>query len=149
MYTQQALDESLHYQVKSFASVYLENTPEGFKIRELPVEAQISNINAILVDDVDGDGKLDAVVAGNLYSSEVETPRNDAFNGLFLKGDGQGGFQSVAARESGLYIPGDVKNLLQLNRTDGRYYLAGKNNDSLQVVRVRDNKSEAIALNKP
>lgn len=149
VYTQEALDESLHYQVKSFASVYLENTPEGFKIKQLPVEAQISNINDFLVDDVDGDGNLDAVIAGNLYSSEVETPRNDALNGLFLRGDGKGGFQAVEARNSGLYIPGDVKNLLQLNRNGDRYYLAGKNNDSLQVIRVKGAESKEIALNKP
>jgi hypothetical protein len=149
VYTQEALDESLHYQVKSFASVYLENTPEGFKLRELPVEAQVSSINDIVVDDVDGDGNLDAVLAGNLYSSEVETPRNDAFNGLFIKGDGTGGFQGVPARKSGLYIPGDVKNLLQLNRPEGTYFLAGKNNDSIQVIRLMETKADEMALNKP
>ncbi|MCE2612490.1 VCBS repeat-containing protein [Flavobacteriaceae bacterium D16] len=147
VYTQQALDESLHYQVKSFASVYLENTPEGFVIRELPIEAQISSINDILIDDIDGDGNLDAVVAGNLYTSEVETPRNDASNGLFLKGDGDGGFKPVVARKSGLYIPGDVKNLLHLNRKDGRYFLVGKNNDSLQLIRVNEvKKPDVMAL---
>lgn len=147
VYTQEALDQSLHYQVKSFASVYLENTPDGFRIKELPVEAQISNINAIVVRDVDKDGNLDAIIAGNLYSSEVETPRNDASNGLFLKGDGQGGFHPVIGRKSGLYIPGDVKNLLQLKRKDDTFILAGKNNDSLQVIRIEDNPPAGIAVN--
>ncbi len=149
VYTQQALDESLHYQVKSFASVYLENTPDGFIISELPVEAQISSINAIQVDDFDQDGKLDAIIAGNLHSSEVETPRNDASNGLFLKGNGTGSFTAVIARKSGLYIPGDVKNLLRIKKAGQEYILAGKNNDSLQVVRLQRTGPEALAQRLP
>ncbi|MBT8209884.1 MAG: VCBS repeat-containing protein [Eudoraea sp.] len=149
VYTQQALDESLHYQVKSFASVYLENTPDGFRISELPLEAQISSVNSIQVDDFDQDGKLDAILAGNLHSSEVETPRNDASNGLFLKGNGNGSFTAVAARNSGLYIPGDVKNLLRVKKGGREYLLAGKNNDSLQVVQLEVTGPEPIAQRLP
>ncbi len=149
VYTQQALDESLHYEVKSFASVYLENTPDGFRITKLPVEAQISSINAIEVDDFDQDGKLDAIIAGNLHASEVETPRNDASNGLFLKGDGSGTFTPVEARKSGLYVPGDVKNLLRIKKGGKEYILAGKNNDSLQIVRWERKGPEPIAQRMP
>ena len=144
VYTQEALDQSLHYQVKSFASVYMENTPEGFKKRELPVEAQLSSINSILVDDFDQDGHLDAVVAGNLHSSEVETPRNDASIGLFLKGDGTGDFNPVLGRESGFYVPGDVKNMLRLKKGGTDYLLVGKNNDSLQVVKLKEGDRELL-----
>ena len=92
VYTKQDLENSLHYQVKSFASVYLENRNGTFVVHQLPSEAQLSSINQILVDDFDRDGNLDALVAGNLYWSEVETPRNDAGTGLLLKGNGKGSF---------------------------------------------------------
>jgi len=52
-----------HYQIKSFASVYLENTGGEFQIHPLPIEAQVTNINQILAEDFDNDGHLDAVLA--------------------------------------------------------------------------------------
>ncbi len=124
--------------------MYIENTPEGFQMTELPVEAQLSSINAVQVDDFDNDGALDALIAGNLHSSEVETPRNDASIGLFLKGDGAGGFRPVLASESGFYVPGDVKNLLRITKGGVDYLLVGKNNDSLQLVKLTGGKQEML-----
>ena len=85
VYAKVALDNSLHYQVKSFASVYLENRSGKMVSHNLPNVAQLSSINQILVQDFDNDGNLDVLIAGNLYNSEVETPRNDASHGLFFK----------------------------------------------------------------
>ncbi len=88
VYTEESLENSLHHQVKSFSSIYLKNQGDSFVKHELPIEAQISSINKIVVDD--NDSNLDIVAVGNLYSSEVETPRNDASNGLLLKGNVKG-----------------------------------------------------------
>ncbi|RKR14855.1 VCBS repeat protein [Maribacter vaceletii] len=134
VYTEEALENSLHYQVKSFASVYIENKNGKFILHKLPIEAQISNINQIIVKDFDKDGNLDAVVAGNLYSAEIETPRNDASNGLFLKGDGSGSFKPIKALESGLFIPGDVKDMHLISVANKNYIIATKNSDFVQMV---------------
>ncbi len=136
VYTKKALGNSLHYQVKSFASVYLENKNGKFIVHKLPVEAQLSNVNQIVVQDFDKDGNLDAVLAGNLYSSEVETPRNDASNGLFLKGNGKGNFTPIKALKSGLYLPGDVKDMHSIPFNGKNYILATKNNDSVQMIQI-------------
>lgn len=136
VYGKENLENALHYQVKSFASIYLENKNGSFKIHELPIESQFSSINGILVKDFDKDGNLDAVIAGNLYNSEVETPRNDASYGLFLKGNGNGQFTSIPTAESGLYIPGDVKDLQEITIANKPYILAAKNNDYLQCIEI-------------
>ena len=52
----------------------------------LPIEAQISELCGMSVDDFDGDGNLDVVMNGNDYGTELTTGRYDAFNGLMLKG---------------------------------------------------------------
>jgi hypothetical protein len=136
VYTEKSLKEALHYKVKSFASIYLENKNGKFIIHELPVEAQLTCINQIMVDDYDKDGKLDVLITGNMYNSEVETPRNDAGHGLFLKGDGKGKFKSVAATDSGFFTPGDVKNMEKIQVKGKNYLLVTKNNSFLQSVRV-------------
>ena len=137
VYTEKNLENSLHYQVKSFASVYLENKDGKFIIRPLPNLAQLSSINQILVEDFNGDGNLDALIAGNLYASEVETPRNDASNGLLLVGDGQGSFKPLIARESGFYAPGDVKDMDKIRVLNKDYIVIAKNSDYLQFLEIQ------------
>jgi len=136
VYTKSDLDKSLHYQVKSFASIYLENKKGVFTIHKLPNRAQISNINQLLVKDFNHDGNLDVILAGNLYGSEVETPRNDASIGLFLKGDGKGSFTPVEATDSGIFIEGDTKDLAIINIAGEEYIIAAKNDDYLQFIKV-------------
>ena len=136
VYSKESLDASLHYQVKSFASIYLENQGDTFKIHNLSVEAQLSSINQILVDDYDGDGNMDALIAGNLFVSEIETPRNDAGYGLFLKGNGKGNFTSVPVYNSGFFVPGDVKDMATIKVKGNKYIIAAKNNDFLQFIKV-------------
>ncbi|TVZ13989.1 VCBS repeat-containing protein [Maribacter sp. MAR_2009_72] len=136
VYTEKSLKAAVHYQVKSFASVYLENDQGKFIVHELPVEAQLSSINQFLVNDFDKDGNLDIVLAGNLFVSEVETPRNDASHGLLLTGDGQGNFKANPASSSGLFIPGDVKAMATIrSKNNEAYIIAAKNNDYLQFIK--------------
>ncbi|PWK24576.1 VCBS repeat-containing protein [Maribacter polysiphoniae] len=139
VYTKKSLDEALHYQVKSFASVYLENKGGTFEIHELPYQAQLSNINQILIDDYDQDGHLDALIAGNLYGSEIETARIDAGYGLFLKGNGKGGFEPVPVYESGFFTPGDVKDMGTIEVKGDTYIILAKNDDFLQFVKLNKN----------
>ena len=90
------LENALHRVARTFASAYFENNGNGsFTPKKLPNIAQLSSINAIEVDDYNKDGNLDMVVAGNMYASEVETPRNDASYGVFLAGDGKGNFETL------------------------------------------------------
>ena len=70
VYTEEKLENSLHYQVKSFASIYLENKGEKFEIHQLPVQAQLSSVNQILVEDFNNDGNMDYVL-GNLGENKL------------------------------------------------------------------------------
>ncbi|WP_299762297.1 VCBS repeat-containing protein [uncultured Dokdonia sp.] len=140
VYGKKKLDTELHYQVKSFASVYLENTGNGFQKKDLPIEAQTSPINQIISKDFDNDGNLDLVVAGNLYASEVETPRADAGNGLYLKGDGTGNFEPKSGTVSGLYAPGDVKDFEMIKIKNKEYFIIAKNDDFIQFIEYQPRK---------
>lgn len=150
IYTKDYLENALHYQVKSFASVYIENKEDGFEIHQLPAEAQVSNINQIITEDFNKDGNLDVLIAGNLYASEVETPRADAGMGLLLEGDGNGNFEPVKARNSGFFVPGDVKDMAKLSTSRGDFIVVAKNNDHLQLVKINKpslNDKEVAANN--
>lgn len=137
IYTPKMLEESLSYEIHSFESLYLENKGGSFRAVPLPQRAQISSINEFVVEDFDHDGNLDVVLAGNLYNAEVETPRNDAGFGLFLQGDGAGGFKATTMLDSGLKIVGDVRGMELVRTTDGgKRLVVAKNDDWLQMIRV-------------
>jgi hypothetical protein len=105
----------------------------------LPNPAQISSVNSIVVEDIDGDGNLDLIIAGNMYGSEVVTTRNDASIGLYLKGDGKGNFKALPATESGLFIDGDVRkiNLIHLGNNKDRAIIVAKNNSFMQMIKIK------------
>ena len=137
------LQAALHYQAKTFASAYLENQGQGrFTMRSLPNEAQVSSINDMLIDDFDQDGHADVLVAGNLYVSEIETPRNDAGMGLLLRGDGQGSFQPIPAQQSGVVLPYDVKKLAVATTPTAKFILCAVNDGPLQSFRWSEDRAD-------
>jgi hypothetical protein len=131
------LQHAIHYQADTFASVFLHNAGGGsFTVSNLPNLAQIAPIKGIVVDDVDGDGNLDLIVAGNLYDAEPNTPRADAGNGLWLKGDGKGHFTPVAPYRSGFLAPGNVSGLTLVKTARGNIVIVANSGGSLQAFGV-------------
>ena len=131
------LQHALHYQTDTFASVYLQNNGDGtFTAVPLPNLAQISPIRGIIAHDVDGDGNLDLIVAGNLYDTEPNTTPADAGNGLWLKGDGRGHFTPVPPVASGFLAPRDVTALALIQTPAGKAVLVANSGDSLQAFMV-------------
>jgi len=120
-------------------SCYLRNDGSGkFALIPLPRAAQVSVLNAMVVDDFDGDGELDVLINGNDYGTEVATGRYDALNGLLLKGDGQGNFLPQSIKESGVYIPHDGKALVKLMSSSGDYLVAAsQHQDVLKLFRLK------------
>jgi len=136
VYTPDALKEALQYSAKLFATVYVENQGNGtFSVNPLPNAAQISSTNTILSDDYNQDGHLDILIAGNLYTAEIETPRNDSGIGLLLYGDGKGKFTPVSSDKSGVVLPYDVKKMISLNTPNGDLIIVGNNDDKVIVLK--------------
>lgn len=134
IYGEDKLEHALHNAATTFASTYFENKGNGqFEAHTLPVECQLSTINDMIIDDLNGDGHPDIITAGNMYNVEVETERADAGIGAVLLGDGKGQFRALVKAESGLDLNYDVKSLLKINTTRGKLLLAGCNNEPLKV----------------
>ncbi|MCB0628900.1 MAG: VCBS repeat-containing protein [Saprospiraceae bacterium] len=129
------LNTALNLQAKTFASAYLENLGGGsFIFKPLPNLAQVSSINNILIQDFDQDGYKDLLVSGNLYSSEIETPRNDAGTGLLLRGNGKGDFVPVPLPVSGFSAPLDAKDMKTVQVGKREIILVANNSDRMQTI---------------
>jgi hypothetical protein len=119
-------------------SCYLRNDGNGkFTMIPLPIEAQVSVLNGMQTSDFDDDGNLDVVINGNDYGTDVSIGRYDALNGLMLKGDGKGNFKPLSILQSGIYIPGNGKALVQMRSKNSDLLLAAsQNKDSLKVFKL-------------
>lgn len=138
VYGESELNNALHYDAKTFESISIENLGKGnYSMRPLPDLAQISNINSTIIYDVDQDGIKDLIVAGNMYGSEIETPRNDASLGLFMKGKGNFQFEPIPMGESGLNISYDVKEMKLINYQNGKALVIGVNNGKLRLIQIK------------
>lgn len=94
---------------RTLASTVLWNRGDHFEAVALPAEAQWSPANAIVVSDVDGDGNPDLFLAQNDFAARPEDMRVDAGQGLWLRGDGKGGFAPVPAEISGVRVFGEQR----------------------------------------
>ena len=129
------LGNALHYEATTFASVSIENLGKGnYEMRSLPHLAQISNINSSVIYDVDNDGVKDLIIAGNLYGSEIETTRNDASLGLFLKGKGNFEFEAKPMGTTGLKLSYDVKEIKLIEYNGGMALIAAVNNGHARLI---------------
>ncbi|WP_420322219.1 VCBS repeat-containing protein [Flagellimonas sp.] len=136
VYGKEELEASISYGAQTFANTYFENRNGTFVAHALPNEAQITSINDIMVEDINKDGHLDMVIAGNLYGAEVETPRNDAGIGLYLKGDGKGGFVPIPMHQSGLYVQGEVKKIRKLSVGNTKQHMIfARNNQEISLIK--------------
>jgi len=131
-----------------FNSSLIENLGNGtFQIHSLPVEAQFAPVFGMLANDFDSDGNADLLLVGNSYSFNVEDGQFDAFIGLFLEGDGEGGFNAVPARDSGFFVDGDAKGMAALAIPNGNsLILVTQNSGEVKAFEYRRSFADPIQL---
>jgi len=134
-------DGALRLSANELRSCFLRNDGNGkFTAIPLPMEAQMSVLNGMLAEDVDGDSNLDLIINGNDYGTDVSIGRYDALNGLVMKGNGRGQFKPVSMLHSGIYIPGNGKALVKLRSASNKLLIAAsQNKDVLKVFRLNRN----------
>lgn len=115
------LKDALILKANWLESSYIENKGKGvFEIRELPIQAQFAPIFGMITQDFDQDGNLDVLLTGNNFGAEVSVGRNDALNGLLLKGNGKGNFAPISLEKSGYCVTGDAKSLVKIMNQQGK-----------------------------
>jgi len=94
------------------SSLVLLRRGEGFEARPLPDAAQLGPIRAIAPGDFNGDGRRDLFVAMGFAGHGFRGPRDDAGEGLFLFGRGDGSFESVPSGSLGFRLLGEPRDVV-------------------------------------
>ncbi|MEI6582526.1 MAG: VCBS repeat-containing protein [Chitinophagia bacterium] len=129
IFNKQELEKASRLSVTETNTTIFYNSGNGkFTARQLPIQAQVAPVYGIVVSDLNGDGTLDIFLAGNFYGLKPQTGRLDASYGVtFLQKNGN--WQYLLPKESGLFIRGEVRDILPIGLSGGkRGLLVSRNN---------------------
>jgi enediyne biosynthesis protein E4 len=98
--------------VNCFETTYFRNDGKKFTIAALPIQMQFSPVCALAVADVNADGSMDLIAAGNFSKTKARTGMLNG-NGCFVfLNDAKGNFRFLETAKSGINFNEDVKHLL-------------------------------------
>ena len=124
------LNSSYESSVTELQSIVLINKGNlVFEKHLLPVSGQTFPVLDCISIDVNQDGYEDIIAAGNIYETEVETPRLDAISGTILLSNGKDGYISVPHQESGLFMNGNVKSIEAIKNANDETLLLNTTNN--------------------
>ena len=128
------LKTSYHKEVTDFKSIVLINNKDNtFSKYFLPRMAQTIPILDCTFTDVNKDGYQDAIVVGNIYNTEVETPRLDNLSGIVLLSNKKDNYTVMDRMKTGLYLKGNIKAIEKIKYKNKNIFVVGRNNNSLKI----------------
>ena len=133
IYKPKCLSESKRCEANTLESGVFVNNNGKFTFKAFPRLAQVAPGFGVVAGDFDGDSHADLYAVQNFYGPQAETGRMAGGLSVLLKGNGDGTFEAMPPRESGLYVGGDAKSLTTVDLNgDGQLDLvAGVNDDAL------------------
>jgi enediyne biosynthesis protein E4 len=108
----------------------------NFTIQELPIDVQLSSMNASLICDVNHDNKPDIIMGGNNFNCQPQYGRMDASRGELLINKGNMQFETVKYPRNGLNISGMIRDIKPLKIKGNDYVLIAVNNEKPKLLRV-------------
>jgi len=140
LFPKNILENTIQKQANISESVIAINDGNGnFTIKVLPTQVQFSCICGIQCLDVNKDGNLDLVMAGNNFEFKPQYSRLDANYGNVLLGDGKLNFKWQNYADSGFFIRNEVKQLKTIKDKEGNeFIIAAINNDTPKLYRLNE-----------
>lgn len=116
-------------------SIIVINEGKGiFSTKTLPPQVQFSSVCAIETVDVNHDGYLDLIMAGNNFEFKPQFSRLDANYGSVLLGNGTIDFKWQDYNTSGFFNKNEVKHLKVFKDKNNRTFIvAGINNEQPKI----------------
>jgi hypothetical protein len=136
IFTPEELSKASVLTVEQTQTCVFYNTGKGaFTMKPLPVRAQFSPVFSALVYDINNDGIPDIFLGGNFYGLKPEVGRYDANYGVTFLGNAKHGFDYLPPDKSGLFVLGEVRDILLINTKNGKEVIIARNNDALQLYK--------------
>ena len=126
--------------VTEFSSIILVNNGNmTFEMNKLPELAQTIPILSSEKYDINNDGYEDIIVGGNIYNTEVETPRLDNQFAIVLLSNKIDNYTAIGPERSGLYTNGNTKSI-KLIKNKRPMLIIGNNNGNSEIFELNIGK---------
>ena len=140
LFPKQIFERSIMKEAAYSESIIAINEGDGsFSIKVLPSRVQLSCVCGISCEDVNGDGHLDLIMAGNNFEYKPQFSRLDASYGNVLLNDGDLGFTWQNYNQSGFFVREEIKHLESFKDKSGKRFL---------MAAINDNKPKIFALDE-
>lgn len=116
-------------------AMFLNDGKGNFTLKPLPLMAQLSPVFAILATDLNGDNINDLFLGGNFYGLKPQGGRFDASYGVTLIGSDSLKFDYDAPAVSGLFVKGEVRDILPLKTAKGDCIVVAVNDRPLYLFK--------------
>lgn len=121
-----------------FKSIVAINDGTGnFSVVLLPKEVQFSCVCDIYCTDLNGDNYTDIVMAGNDAGFQTQFSKLDASFGHVLINNQEGNFDWILNRESGFFVKGDAKQILEVQFKGEKHLLVTRSEKAPKLFKFR------------
>src|SRR4051794_33246799 len=100
-------------------------------MQPFPLQAQLSPVFATLPTDLNKDGITDLFLVGNFYGYKPQTGRMDASYGTTLLGNAQHQFIYMSPVQSGLFVNGEMRDVVQIQTAGGESIIVVAMNNTI------------------
>ena len=138
--SEQERKRSAELTVDMLTSACFLNEGTRFVRHDLPREAQVSAVHALMLADINDDKNPDIILAGNFSASQPEYGAYDAGIGSILLGNGHGEFKPFPHEDSGFVVLGEARGIAGIKRPSAKKsILVSRNNDSILLYEENKN----------
>ncbi|MDT0538313.1 VCBS repeat-containing protein [Croceitalea sp. P059] len=140
LFPQEIIENSIVKESRISESIIAVNEGNGkFSVQKLPPRVQLSCVCDITCADVNRDGKVDLIMAGNNFEFKPQFSRLDASYGNVLLNNGEQGFEWQNYDVSGFAIKNEVKYLEQFKDKTGKtFIIAAINNEEPKIFALNE-----------
>ena len=130
LFDETMIKSSIVKKVNYTASCIAWNEGNGkYTIMEFPPVVQLSSVNSILITDINGDGRKDLVMGGNLTHWQPQFSRIDASYGHVMLNLGNRKWTYVPSVESGIWVKGNVRDIKEMDINNRRNFIFFSNDE--------------------
>jgi hypothetical protein len=137
IFTQNQLDDVIHYQAGQFASVISWNQENGsFRVDSLPFRVQLTPVYSILAEDINGDNIPELILGGNLSSAKPQMGPYNASYGTILQQDSSGIYHEISDSKSGFFVRGEIRDIKAISSHGKKLILVARNNSKIKIFKL-------------
>ncbi len=137
IFGREVLDQALVLEARHLdTKIFYNKGGKKFVEGALPTEAQLTKVFSSFVHDSNEDGNMDIILGGNQTRIKPQMGGMNASFGVYLKGLENRKFEVEKAAQTGLFVRGEVRDIVKMGIGQDTYIIFVMNNEEVQAFKI-------------